>query len=118
MPKSARVDESTESADVERETTFRKIAAKYGEEAAINAGIAVDPDARELTDEEFAQMRPAIEVDPELVRHWRQKTRQETGKPMTPKESNDSWLPAASPPDSPLPIAALPLSTPLASQFL
>ncbi len=73
MPKSTRVDESAESADVERETTFRKIAAKYGEEAAINAGIAADPDARELTDEEFAQMRPTIEVDPELVRHWQQK---------------------------------------------
>lgn len=81
MPKSARVDESTESADVERETTFRKIAAKYGEEAAINAGIAVDPDARELTDEEFAQMRPAIEVDPELVRHWRQKRGKKPASP-------------------------------------
>ena len=83
MPKSASVDESTESADVEREkeTTFRKIAAKYGEEAAINAGIEVDPDARELTDEEFAQMRPAIEVDPELVRHWRQKRGKKPASP-------------------------------------
>jgi uncharacterized protein (DUF4415 family) len=37
------------------------------EDAAINAGIAADPDARELSDEEFAQMRPATEVVPELV---------------------------------------------------
>ncbi len=29
------------------------------EEAAINAGIASDPDTYELTDEEFAQLRPA-----------------------------------------------------------
>jgi uncharacterized protein (DUF4415 family) len=34
------------------------------EEAAINAGIAADPDARELDDEWFAQARPASEVMP------------------------------------------------------
>jgi uncharacterized protein (DUF4415 family) len=28
------------------------------EEAQINQGIAADPDARELTDEEFKQLRP------------------------------------------------------------
>lgn len=28
------------------------------EEAAINAGIAADPDARELTDEEIARLKP------------------------------------------------------------
>ena len=31
------------------------------EDAAINAGIALDPDNPELTDEDFARMRPAME---------------------------------------------------------
>ena len=47
--------------------TFDEIAAKYGREAAIQAGIAADPDTWELTDEDFARMRPAIEVHPEIV---------------------------------------------------
>ena len=50
--------------------TFDEIAAKYGEEAAIQAGIAADPDTWELTDEDFAHMRPAGEVHPELVEAW------------------------------------------------
>ena len=33
------------------------------EEAAINAGIAADPDNPELTDEDFARMRPAMEFE-------------------------------------------------------
>ena len=37
------------------------------EEARIDAGIALDPDNPELTDEDFARMRPAIEVVPEIV---------------------------------------------------
>ena len=37
------------------------------ENAAINAGIAADPDAFELDDEWFARARPAIEVDADLV---------------------------------------------------
>ncbi|WP_323122205.1 BrnA antitoxin family protein [Burkholderia alba] len=32
------------------------------EEAAINRGIAADPDTRELTDEDFAQLRPFAAV--------------------------------------------------------
>ena len=51
--------------------TFDEIAAKFGEEAAIQAGIAADPDTWELTDDDFTRMRPAIEVDPELVEQWR-----------------------------------------------
>ena len=51
--------------------TFDEIAEKYGEEAAIDAGIAADPDAWELTKEDFAQMRPASEVHPEFVERWR-----------------------------------------------
>jgi uncharacterized protein (DUF4415 family) len=47
--------------------TFSEIEAEYGEETAINAGIARDPDTRELTSEDLARMRPAIEVVPDLV---------------------------------------------------
>jgi uncharacterized protein (DUF4415 family) len=37
------------------------------EEARIQAGIDADPDNPELTDEQFAQMRPFAEVYPELL---------------------------------------------------
>ncbi len=50
--------------------TFEEIAAEYGEEAAIQAGIAADPDTWELTKEDFSQMRPASEVHPEFVERW------------------------------------------------
>ena len=51
--------------------SFHEVAAKYGEEIAIQAGIAADPDARELTEEDFAKMRPASEVVPHIVENWR-----------------------------------------------
>jgi uncharacterized protein (DUF4415 family) len=44
------------------------------EDAEITAGIALDPDAFEITDEMASRMRPAIEVAPEIVaayRRWR-----------------------------------------------
>ena len=37
------------------------------EDAAINAAIASDPDAFELTDEEIDSMRPMAEADPEFL---------------------------------------------------
>ncbi len=49
------------------EMDFEEVEALYGEEMAIEVGIARDPDCPELTAEEIAQMRPAIEVDPDLV---------------------------------------------------
>ena len=51
--------------------TFHEIAAKYGREAAINAGIAADPDTFELTPEWFREARPADEVLPDLVESYR-----------------------------------------------
>ena len=49
------------------EKTYREIEEELGEEVAINVGIARDPDTWELTDEDFARMRPALEVVPDLV---------------------------------------------------
>ena len=51
--------------------TFVEVEALYGEETAICVGIAKDPDTWVPTDEEFAQMRPAIEVEPEWVKAHR-----------------------------------------------
>ena len=53
------------------EMDFEEVEALYGEEVAIDVGIARDPDNPELTAEDFAQMRPAIEVDPEIVMAYR-----------------------------------------------
>ena len=55
--------------------TFHEIAAKYGEEAAIDAGIAADPDTFELTPEWFREARPAAEVLPDLVESYRRSLR-------------------------------------------
>lgn len=45
------------------------------EEAAINRGIAEDPDNPELTEEDFRRMRPAAEVVPEIVEAYRKERR-------------------------------------------
>ena len=50
------------------------------EEAEIQRQIAQDPDAPELTEEDWAQARPATEVEPELV-EWSLRTR---GKQKAP----------------------------------
>lgn len=47
--------------------TFDDLAAEYGEEVAIQVGIARDPDTRELTAEDIAAMRPVQEFMPGLV---------------------------------------------------
>ena len=41
------------------------------EEAEVQREIALNPDAPEWTDENFARARPAAEVDPELVEYSR-----------------------------------------------
>jgi uncharacterized protein (DUF4415 family) len=52
------------------------------EEAAINKGIAEDPDAREWTDEDFAKAKPASEVmKPELYATL--VARRQRGRPKT-----------------------------------
>ena len=50
------------------------------EEAAINRGIALDPDAPEWTDEDWARARPMREVSPEIVA-WYRRTRGKQQKP-------------------------------------
>ena len=52
---------------VSSELTFKQIEAIYGEETAINVGIARDPDAPEWTKEDWANARPVSEVAPHLV---------------------------------------------------
>ena len=42
------------------------------EEEAIYRGIALDPDAYEATEEDFARMQPAIEVVPHIVKAYRE----------------------------------------------
>ena len=51
--------------------TFDEVEAKYGEDVAIRVGAARDPDNPELTAEDFAQMRPAVEVVPHVVEAYR-----------------------------------------------
>ena len=49
--------------------TFDEIAAEQGEEAAIQAGIAADPDTIELDEAWFARARPVRETHPLLSMH-------------------------------------------------
>ena len=51
--------------------TFDEVEVKYGEDVAIRVGAARDPDNHELTAQDFAQMRPAIEVVPHIVEEYR-----------------------------------------------
>ena len=66
--------------------TFREIAAKYGEEAAIEAGIESDPDTVRLTPEWFKRARPAIEVMPDLVEGFERARRQREAGEAAPEE--------------------------------
>ncbi|MBF0284364.1 MAG: BrnA antitoxin family protein [Magnetococcales bacterium] len=61
------------------------------EEAAINAGIAADPDNPEWTEEDFARARPANEMFPEIVAAYRRGDF--SRPPRIVKESSDAELP-------------------------
>lgn len=50
------------------------------EEAAIQRGIAADPDNPELTEADFAEMRPAAEVMPDLVAAFRRRRGRPAGQ--------------------------------------
>ena len=54
-----------------KDKTFAQIAAKYGEEAAISAGIEADSDASEIGAAQSPRMRPASEALPGFVGRWR-----------------------------------------------
>ena len=54
-----------------KDKTFDEIARKHGEEAAINAGIAADPDTFEADAEWFKEARPARETHPHIVERYR-----------------------------------------------
>ena len=46
---------------VDSDMSYSQIEAEYGEETAINSGIARDPDTWEWTDEDFARARRATD---------------------------------------------------------
>lgn len=72
-PAPAKVDLTEEQIREVAETdlTFDQVEDMYGEEIAIQVGIARDPDNPELTAEDFARMRPAAEVAPHIVERYR-----------------------------------------------
>lgn len=60
-----------------QDNSFEEIAGEYGEDAAINAGIAADPDTIELDKEWFKQARPASEAIPDIVERYQHSQRRE-----------------------------------------
>ena len=83
-PKPAKVELTQEQIDniADTDMTFSQVEEKYGEENAILVGIARDPDNPEWTDEDWAHARPAIEVDPDLVKAHRRARAQGKKVPM------------------------------------
>ena len=69
--------------------TFDEIAAKYGEEVAINAGIAADPEwgPSEL---DMSHSRPATEVAPHIVERLPAAGRPGRGKQKVPAKEHVS----------------------------
>ena len=71
--------------------TFKEVEAKYGEEAAIHAGIAADPEwgPEEM---DMSKARPAREVLPELVERYEreQAERRKRGPQKAPTKEHIS----------------------------
>jgi uncharacterized protein (DUF4415 family) len=69
--------------------TFREVEAKYGEEAAIHAGIAADPDTWDF---DMSRARPAAEVLPDLVARYEreQAERRKRGPQRAPTKEHIS----------------------------
>ena len=77
---------------VASQMTFEEIKAEYGEEVAINVGIARDPDTPELDEEWFRRARPAAEVVPHIVERWRRtrgKQKAPTKEPISIRLDSD-----------------------------
>ena len=73
--------------------TFHEIAAEYGKEAAIEAGIASDPEwgPEEM---DMSGNRPAIEVMPDLVEQYRRYRAEREGANMDGQDGQDGRRPA------------------------
>lgn len=56
---------------VTSDLAFCEIEAEYGEETAINVGIARDPDNPEMTADDFARARQWMKGNPETVKRLR-----------------------------------------------
>ena len=56
---------------VTSDLAFCEIETEYGEETAINVGIARDPDNPEMTDDDFARARQWMKDNPETVKRLR-----------------------------------------------
>ena len=83
-PKPAKVELTQEQIDriAATDMTFREVEDEYGDENAILVGITRDPYTFELDANWFARARPAIEVDPELVKSHRRARAQGKKIPM------------------------------------
>lgn len=60
-----------------RDNSFEEVKGEYGEDVAIDAGIAADPDTIELDEEWFKQARPASEVIPNIVEGYKHAQKRE-----------------------------------------
>ena len=72
-PEPAKVELSQEQIEELAVTakTYKEIEEEFGEEVAINVGIARDPDNPEVTDEDFARARQWMKDNPETVQKLR-----------------------------------------------
>ena len=96
MPKRTEVLTASEMKEIaRRRAQTRKWARRFlaeqptEEDAALIAAAESDPDNPPLTDEQFARMRPAHEVCPQLVAR---QLRRERGRPKAPKTKQQVTL--------------------------